>query len=115
MPAAIVKVNLILDEGKKKALADGVSKALSSIIGKPTAYCAVVVEDGATINFAGSYDPAAFICVRSIGGLGSSTNNKLAAQFVALLKPLGIDGKRIYANFADIKASDWSMGDHTFG
>ncbi|PHJ18266.1 macrophage migration inhibitory factor [Cystoisospora suis] len=90
--------------------------ALSDIIGKPVSYVMVSYVQSAHMRFGGSADPCAFIKVSSIGGLNASVNNKLAAALSAACNThLGVKPSRVFSNFTNVPASEWGMGDRTFG
>ena len=59
---------------------------------------------------------AAFVDIRSIGGLSGEVNRKLSQQVCNLLKEsLGIAAERIYLDFTDVDAGHWGWNGGTFG
>ena len=59
---------------------------------------------------------AAFVDIRSIGGLTEDVNRKLSQQVSKLLKDsLGIPSDRVYLNFTDVEAGNWGWNGNTFG
>ncbi|KAJ3038861.1 hypothetical protein HDV00_000267 [Rhizophlyctis rosea] len=51
-----------------------ISATAASALGKPESYVCVVLNDKVTMSFGGSFDPAAFVRVGSIGAIGKSEN-----------------------------------------
>jgi phenylpyruvate tautomerase PptA (4-oxalocrotonate tautomerase family) len=59
---------------------------------------------------------AAFVDVRSIGGLGGDVPANLSRKICALLaESLAIAPNRIYLNFTEVEASNWGWKGDTFG
>lgn len=59
---------------------------------------------------------AAFVDIRSIGGLSGDVNRTLSQQICKLLNDsLRIAPDRIYLNFIDIEAANWGWNGSTFG
>jgi phenylpyruvate tautomerase len=68
------------------------------------------------ILMSGKPDDAAFVDIRSIGGLSPEVNNRLSQEVCALLsRCLQIQQNRIYLNFTDIQATNWGWNGETFG
>ena len=76
----------------------------------------MVAASRAAIQMSGSPGNAAFVDVRSIGGLTDDVNRKLSQKVSQLLHDsLGIPPNRIYLNFTDVPASHWGWNGNTFG
>jgi phenylpyruvate tautomerase PptA (4-oxalocrotonate tautomerase family) len=59
---------------------------------------------------------AAFVDIRSIGGLDGNVSRQLAQKVGSLLKEsLGVPPDRIYLNFTDVPAGNWGWNGDTFG
>ena len=100
---------------KRKALLSSLSKTLAETIGKPEQYVMVTV-DQAAILMSGNEGDAAFVDIRSIGGLKGDVNRKLSQQICKLLNDsIGIEPERVYLNFTDVSASNWGWKGGTFG
>jgi phenylpyruvate tautomerase PptA (4-oxalocrotonate tautomerase family) len=70
----------------------------------------------AAILMSGKPGDAAFVDVRSIGGLNDGVNRQLAQKIGTLLKEsLGVSPDRIYLNFTDVPAGNWGWNNDTFG
>lgn len=93
----------------------GLSKITAERIGKPETYVMVSAEK-ADLMMAGSEGAAAFIEVKSIGGLSHDVCEKLSAEICGLLnEKLTIPADRIYLNFTDVPASQWGFNGSLFG
>ena len=59
---------------------------------------------------------AAFVDVRSVGGLTDDVNRKLSQKVCKLLNgSLGVPENRVYLNFTDVEAANWGWNGSTFG
>ena len=59
---------------------------------------------------------AAFVDIRSIGGLNDGVNRQLARKIGSLLTEMpGVRADRIYLNFTDVPAGNWGWNGDTFG
>ena len=68
----------------------------------------MVTASQAAMQMSGSLGDAAFVDVRSIGGLTGVVNRKLSQKVCQLLHhSLGIPPDRIDLNFTDVQASHW--------
>ncbi len=115
MPLLKLETSVALSEEKRKALLASLSKALAGATGKPEQYVMVTANQAAML-MSGKPGDAAFVDIRSIGGLTSEVNRKLSQQVCKLLNDsLGIDPDRIYLNFADVQAGNWGWNASTFG
>jgi len=115
MPLLKLETTVDLTEDKGKALLASLSKTVAEVIGKPQQYVMVTASQAA-IQMSGSPGDAAFVDIRSIGGLTGDLNRKLSQKVCQLLHDsLGIPPNRIYLNFTDVKASHWGWNGSTFG
>ena len=115
MPLLKLETTVALADDKKPALLASLSKIVAGTIGKPEQYVMVVVNPAAML-MSGQPGPAAFVDVRSIGGLGDDVNRQLAQKIGGLLKEfLGVPPDRIYLNFTDVPAANWGWNGDTFG
>jgi phenylpyruvate tautomerase PptA (4-oxalocrotonate tautomerase family) len=115
MPLLKLETTVALVDDKKQALLASLSKIVAGTIGKPEQYVMVVISPAA-ILMSGKPGPAAFVDIRSIGGLGGNVNQQLAQKVGGLLKEsLGVPPDRIYLNFTDIPAANWGWNGDTFG
>lgn len=105
----------IVPETKTKLLSE-LSKICSEKIGKPQTYVMVIINDAAAMMMSATTDPAAYIDVRSIGGLYSKVNEKISESVCTCIqKYLGIKPDRTYINFSDFSSTNWGWNNGTFG
>ncbi len=97
------------------ALLMGGTAAVVEVMGKPERFVMASCER-ADIAFGGSRDPAAWVEVRSIGGLDDDTNVALSERLCALLGTVAdIPAERCFLNFVDIPRPNWGWNGGTFG
>jgi phenylpyruvate tautomerase len=115
MPLLKLETTVPLSEEKGKPLLAALSKTVAATIGKPEQYVMVAASQSAML-MSGKAGEAAFLDIRSIGGLNGETNRKLSQQISKLLKDsLGIPSDRVYLNFTDVEAGNWGWNGSTFG
>jgi phenylpyruvate tautomerase PptA (4-oxalocrotonate tautomerase family) len=115
MPLLKLETTVVLTEDQRQALLASLSKTVAEIIGKPQQYVMVAASQAA-MQMSGSQGNAAFVDVRSIGGLTGDVNRRLSQKVCQLLHhSLGIPPDRIYLNFTDVQASHWGWNGNMFG
>ena len=115
MPLLRIETTVVLTEDQRQALLASLSKTVAETIGKPQQYVMVTASQAA-MQMSGSPEDAAFVDVRSIGGLTGEVNRKLSKKVCELLhESLGIPPNRIYLDFTDVQASHWGWNGSTFG
>ena len=115
MPLLKLETTVGLSERKEKALLAALSQAVAGTIGKPEQYVMVTCGRSA-MRMSGEPGDAAFVDIRSIGGLTESVNRKLSGQICLLLADsLGIPSSRIYLSFTDVSGGNWGWNGGTFG
>ena len=115
MPLSKLDTTVALSEEKRKTLLASLSKIIAETIGKPEQYVMVAVGQAAML-MSGDPGDAAFVDIRSIGGLSRDVNRKLSQKTCFLLNEvLGISQNRIYLNFTDVEATNWGWNGSTFG
>ena len=115
MPLLKLETTVALTEDKRQALLASLSKIVAETIGKPEQYVMVTASQAA-MQMSGSPGDAAFVDVRSIGGLTGEVNRKLSQKVCKLLNDtLGVPQNRIYLNFTEVEASHWGWNGSTFG
>ena|SRR5260370_1384612 len=115
MPLLNLETTVVLSEDNRKALLASLSKAVAETIGKPEQYVMVSVSQAAML-MSGNPGEAAFLDIRSIGGLSDDVNRRLSQKICKLLNDsLGIPQNRIYLNFTDVQATNWGWNGSTFG
>jgi phenylpyruvate tautomerase len=115
MPAILIKTSAPLVGSISLELLQKVSKMAAEVLGKPEQYVMVTLQS-AEMMMSGQNGSAAWIEVRSIGGLNTEVNKRMAKKLCALLKTeLGIGPERVYINYIDIKPENWGWNSETFG
>ncbi len=115
MPLLKLETTVVLSEDKRQALLAALSKTVAETIGKPQQYVMVAASQAA-MQMSGNAGDAAFVEVRSIGGLTGQVNQNLSQKVCQLLHDsLGVPPNRIYLNFTDVPASCWGWNGSTFG
>jgi phenylpyruvate tautomerase PptA (4-oxalocrotonate tautomerase family) len=115
MPLLKIETTVVLTEDKRQALLASLSKIVAETIGKPQQYVMVAASQAA-MQMSGAAGDAAFVDVRSIGGLSGDVNRKLSQKVCKLLNDsLGVPANRIYLNFTDVPAGQWGWNGSTFG
>ena len=115
MPFLSLQTSVPLTPSQREELLPPLSRLVAEGIGKPEQYVMITISD-AGIRMAGAPGPAAYVDVRSIGGLNRAVNRQLSEQIGALLQErLGIPPKRIYLGFTNVSAENWGWNGTTFG
>jgi phenylpyruvate tautomerase len=115
MPLLHLETTIALSDEKQKALLAALSKLVAATIGKPEQYVMVVISP-ASIFMSGKSGEAAFVDIRSVGGLNDDVNRQLSQKIGSLLnETLGVSSDRIYLNFTDVAAGNWGWNGDTFG
>jgi phenylpyruvate tautomerase PptA (4-oxalocrotonate tautomerase family) len=114
MPLLRLETTVVLAEEKRQALLASLSKTVAETIGKPRQYV-MITAGQAAMQMSGTPGDAAFVDVRSIGGLTGGVNRKLSQKICKMLTDsLGVPPNRIYLNFTDVAASHWGWNGSTF-
>ncbi len=101
-------------EDKKQWMTEATS-LLSDILGKPTGYIMIAVEDEKEMMFAENTEPLAFAELKSIG-LPENETKKLSASICDFIeKTLGITPGRIYIEFTNAQRHMFGWNGSTFG
>lgn len=115
MPLLKLETTAALAEDQRKALLAALSKIVAETLRKPEQYV-MVAASPAVILMAGKAGDAAFVDLRSIGGLSDGVNRQLSEKICRLLnESLGLPSNRVYLNFTDVEAANWGWNGQTFG
>ena len=115
MPLLKLTTSVNVTAEQRQALLPALSKTLAKTLGKPEQYVMIALHSS-DILFGGQADAAAFADVRSIGGLDSETNARLAREVSQILhQALGIPPARVFLNFTNVEAGNWGWNGDTFG
>jgi phenylpyruvate tautomerase PptA (4-oxalocrotonate tautomerase family) len=115
MPLLKLETTVALADDKRKTLLAALSKIVAESIGKPELYVMVTISLSDSL-MSGKPGEAAFVDIRSIGGLTDDVNKQLSKKVCALLKEsLGVPENRTYLNFTDVGSANWGWKGSTFG
>lgn len=108
-------LNLMCTEAVSPELLKELSSAVAEVIRKPEKYVMIVASKG-NVLMSGEEGPAAYLEVKSIGGLNREVNNALSVRVKDLLcERVGVAGERVYITFESIERDHWSWNGATFG
>ena len=114
MALPYLKVESNQEVENKKDLIQKMSKFIAGELGKPESYVMVKLETDVNLSFGGSFDPAVFVELKSIG-LPESKTGKLSGKICEFIEEeLSVSQDRIYINFFDISGSNWGWNGSTF-
>ena len=115
MPLLRLETTVSLADDQKKQLLASLSELVAHTIGKPEEYVMVSILP-ASILMGVKPGDAAFVDIRSIGGLSGDVNRQLSQKICSLLKKvLSVPQERVYLNFGNVEASHWGWNGSTFG
>ncbi len=115
MPLLKLETTVALPPAQRGPLLKRLSSLAAEIIGKPEQYVMVLLTETDILMGAES-GPAAFVDLRSIGGLDADKNRKLTEAICDVLESdLHISPERTYVTFTDISAAHWGWNGATFG
>ena len=115
MPLLKLETTVTLSDNQRQQLLASLSKIVAETIGKPEQYVMVTIGPAA-ILMSGKPGDAAFVDVRSIGGLNADVNGQLSHKVCAVLtQSLRVPPDRIYLNFNEVEAGNWGWNGNTFG
>jgi phenylpyruvate tautomerase PptA (4-oxalocrotonate tautomerase family) len=115
MPIVKVTTSKNMERAQKGALCLEVSSAVAGVLGKPEAYVQVLVADGETISFGGSFSvPSAFVALLSIGEFAPGMTGKLSAALGEIFLRYGVPADRLYINFSARRGDEIGWNNSTF-
>ncbi len=115
MPAVILKIAKKCTEEQKQDLAIQLSNLCAEDIGKPVEHMMALVEDEVAIYLGNEAKNAAFVEVRSIGGLDNDVNTAITSDICALLQEsLDIEPTSVYINFTNMDRAFWGSNGKTY-
>jgi phenylpyruvate tautomerase PptA (4-oxalocrotonate tautomerase family) len=99
-----------------RQLLSELSSLLAREIGKPESYVMTNLVPRTEMTFAGTFEPACYAEVKSIGKFTAAQTQRITARLCELLaKSLGVQPSRIYIEFADAAGYLWGFNGGTFG
>jgi phenylpyruvate tautomerase PptA (4-oxalocrotonate tautomerase family) len=103
-----------MDEDRKNIILSQLSSMVAECFNKPETDVMIIIDEK-PIMMSGKTDPAAFACLKSIGGINSLNNRTFSTKLCAFLKDqLNIEQDKIYINFVDVDAENWGWNGQTF-
>ncbi len=114
MPLMQLKTNVSSEQSDRNRVAARLSSVVADMLGKPEDYVMVDVVPDATLVFAGTDDPAAFVALASLG-LDEQRTTEYSGSICELLhEELGIDPSRVYIAFSSPDRHMWGYNNGTF-
>ena len=112
MPVLQITTNV---EAKDTAeLATKASGLTAGILGKPESYVMVSIQTDASMTFAGSAEPCAFLMLKSLGLNESETSKYSEALCSFIEQQLGIPPSRTYIEFVSPERHMFGWNNGTF-
>ncbi len=113
MPLLTICCNTNIEEPLILALE--ASKLTARLLTKPENYVMVKVEPAQALCFAGNFEPAAHLQLKSPGLPQSDTTHLSSALCEFIEEKLNIQSGRIYIEFVSPERTMWGWDKHTFG
>jgi phenylpyruvate tautomerase len=115
MPLLKLETTVAVSEAQRTTLLASLSKIVSETIGKPEQYVMVTLGQ-VSMSMSAVAGNAAFVDVRSMGGLPAEVNRNLAHKVTTLLHDsLGLPQNRVFLNFTNLEGSAWGWNGSTLG
>jgi phenylpyruvate tautomerase PptA (4-oxalocrotonate tautomerase family) len=116
MPLIKVQTSVSQPEAAVKSLLTSLSGSLVKHLGKPESYVMTAFESDMTMTFGGTFDPACYVEIKSVGSMSSDQTKAMSQDFCSQISDrLDIPANRIYIEFADAKGYMWGWNQSTFG
>jgi len=114
MPYLKIQTNTDINEDAKKKLIAKASATIADALGKPERYVMVAIDPPVTMSFAASFDPCAYMELKSIG-LPETNTVGLSASLCSLVEAeIGVPAERSYIEFSDAPRPMWGWNSGTF-
>ncbi len=114
----LIKVQSSILEPEKyivRELLTDLSASLAKHLSKPESYVMTAFEANIMMSFAGTFDPVAYVEVKSIGTMKPEQTKAMSQDFCQKInQKLGIATNRIYIEFADADRHMWGWNNSTF-
>jgi phenylpyruvate tautomerase len=116
MPLIKIQSSVSPSEATVKSLLTRLSGSLAKHLGKPESYVMTAFESDATMTFGGTFDPACYVEIKSIGSMSPDQTKAMSRDFCNQISDeLAVPVNRIYLEFADAKGYMWGWNGSTFG
>ena len=114
MPYIKVQTNKELSDDRKKEIMQDLTDFVSKELGKPKKFIMAVIQNSQSMIFGGSFDPLAYVELRSIR-LPHNRTKSLSQSIAGFIKDqMNIDSERIFINFTDVEPHLWGYNSDTF-
>lgn len=99
-----------------ESLLTNLSANLAKHLGKPESYVMTAFEADVPMTFAGTFAPACYVEIKSVGNMSSVQTKSMSQDFCNKISDsLDVPPNRIYIEFADAKGHMWGWNESTFG
>jgi hypothetical protein len=115
VPFLKVQTSATLDSAKLPSILREASALLARELGKPEAYVMVKFEPGASMVFASTDSPCAFVELKSLGLVESQGESLSRVLCDFLQRKLGVPANRIYIEMTPHPPALWGWNSETFG
>jgi phenylpyruvate tautomerase PptA (4-oxalocrotonate tautomerase family) len=96
-------------------LLKSLSAKLAKHLGKPESYVMTSFESNVKMSFAGTFDPACYIEVKSVGKMSPSQTQAMSQDFCQQVQDkLGVAKNRTYIEFNNSEGAMWGWNGSTF-
>ena len=110
----VLQITTNVESQETTDLATKASSLVASILGKPESYVMVNIQTEASMTFAGTPDPCAFLMLKSLG-LNESETSKYSEALCAFIEQhLGIPPSRTYIEFVSPERHMFGWNSGTF-
>ena len=110
MPYVSVVTNVPMNAAKTAAVLEAVTEAVAQGTGKGAKYVMASVLPGTPMRFTKGDGPCAYVEVKSLQMPSSQTPGLTHLLMEALAACAGIDGERVYIEYASGSLDMWGMG-----
>ena len=116
MPLIKIQSSVSQPEDAVKSLLTSLSANLAKHLSKPESYVMTAFASDVPMTFGGTFDPACYVEIKSVGTMSSEQTKKMSQDFCSLItNKLDVPSDRIYIEFADAKGYMWGWNQSTFG
>lgn len=116
MPLIRVTSNQSLPSAQAGAFLANLSRVVSELFEKPERWVMTCLDPVATMTFAGSDEPAAYVEVKNIGPLDAALADRVSELVCAAVgQALGVAAHRIYVEMTAADGARWGWDGGTFG
>jgi len=103
------------EKDRIEELLTNLSANLAKHLGKPESYVMTAFEANIPMSFAGTFDPVAYVEVKSIGQMKPEQTKAMSQDFCQqIAQKLNVPTNRIYIEFADADRHMWGWNNSTF-